>query len=97
MSDIDKKLDEILMEDNIKDKIEKELLLAFTKVIITPNKLGGLHYDLPDDALDQIQALVEQQVLIGRKAENEEWLLVCDESDKDQWAKSFQGRIAELN
>lgn len=47
-------------KDELRKVITEELLFALTKVRIDANKLGGLHYDVPDDALDELLLLIAQ-------------------------------------
>jgi len=45
-------------DETPRKQLEQGLLLAITRVAIKPNELGGFHYDVPDDALDDLMATV---------------------------------------
>lgn len=49
--------------EDLREELEKGLLLAITKVRLEPNKLGGTHFDVPDDALDGLMALIANAVV----------------------------------
>lgn len=50
-----------MTSSGVEEELEQELLLALTKVKVTPNNLGGLHYEVPDESLDRLQALIATQ------------------------------------
>src|SRR5882672_994244 len=61
-------------EGELHKQLEEKLLLVLLKSKVTPNKLYGWHFDLPDDALDAVVAWHTQQVETAVKTERDRWM-----------------------